>query len=120
MDMRLKTAKYTVSGKEYELCCNMNVLADVQETVDGDMLKLFNSGTTYKTVLVFGAAMLNEYADAQGWPERFTAKSLGRQIEGSPVEFSSLVTGLIMSAIFRPDEQQDAKPNESGDDAPKN
>ena len=99
MDMRLKTAKYTVSGKEYELCCNMNVLADVQETVDGDMLKLFNSGTTYKTVLVFGAAMLNEYADAQGWPERFTAKSLGRQIEGSPVEF--------FFACYRPDYVRD-------------
>ena len=120
MDMRLKTAKYTVGGKEYEMCCNMNVLADVQETVDGDMLGLFNSTATYKTALIFGAAMLNEYADAQGWPERFTAKSLGRQIEELPADFSTFVTGLVMSAIFRSDEQQDAKPDEGGDDAPKN
>lgn len=120
MDMRLKTAKYTVGGKEYELCCNMNVLADVQETAGGDLLGLFNSGATYKTALLFGAAMLNEYADAQGWPERFTAKSLGRRIEGSPIEFSSLVTGLIMSAVFRADEQPDAKQDENEGDAPKN
>ena len=119
MDMRLKTERYTVGGKEYELCCNMNVLADVQEAVEGDLLGLFHSGATYKTALIFGAAMLNEYADAQGWPERFTAKSLGRQIEGSPVEFSSMVTGLIMSAIFKPDDKKEQS-NESGNDEPKN
>ncbi len=99
MDMRLKTAKYTVSGKEYELCCNMNVLADVQETVDGDMLKLFNSGTTYKTVLVFGAAMLNEYADAQGWPERFYG-----QVPGTA---DRRIARRIFFACYRPDYVRD-------------
>ena len=31
MDMRLQTTKYSIAGKEYELRCNMNVLAEVQE-----------------------------------------------------------------------------------------
>ena len=36
-DIRLKTRRLTVGGKEYELACYMNVLADLQEMHDGDI-----------------------------------------------------------------------------------
>lgn len=96
MDVRLKTADYEHAGKKYVICCNMNVLADVQEANDGDILGLLNGKATAKSILLFLAAMLNDYADSMGWPERFTAKSLGRGMR--PSQLSSLID-LVMPLV---------------------
>lgn len=100
-DIRLKTAKYTIAGCEYTLTCNMNVLADVQEAHGGDLISALDKTRAIKTALEFGAAMCNECADVNGWPERFTAKSLGRVLPAAEVQqFSAVVSALIYSAIF--------------------
>lgn len=108
MDVRLKTAKYVVEGKEYELRCNMNVLADVQEGQGGNFLSLLQSPNVVRTALVFGAAMLNDYADEKGWPERYTDRQLGRMISADDFSgFSSLVMGLVVSAAGKTAEDGD-------------
>lgn len=98
-DIRLDEIPFEFQGKTWQLRCNMNVLADVQEAYDGDLGAALDEKRTMKSILAFLAAMLNDYADEQGWPERFTASSLGRCVR-SPKEIpSAAVMQLVIHAI---------------------
>lgn len=100
MDIRLQHEPFEINGKTYMLRCNFNVLADVQEAFDGDFLAALDSAHSYRGVLEFIAAMLNDYADEQGWPERFTGKQVGRMIPiSSKNTWAEKVVRLIVSAI---------------------
>ena len=97
--VKMKEIPFELDGKRYKLRCNMNVLADVQEAYDGDFMESLNSRQSMKSVLEFLAAMLNDYADEQGWPERFTAKQLGRRLyqdEIPGVQIMALVTEAVL------------------------
>ena len=97
--VKMREVPFELDGKRYKLRCNMNVLADVQEAYDGDFMESLNSRQSMKSVLEFLAAMLNDYADEQGWPERFTAKQLGRKLyqdEVPGVQIMSLVTEAVL------------------------
>ena len=107
--VRMREIPYELDGKRYRLRCNMNVLADVQEAYDGDFMESLNSKSSMKGILEFLAAMLNDYADEMGWPERFTAKQLGRKLrreEIPGVEIMALVTEAV---IPRKKEEADAE-----------
>lgn len=95
MDVRLHSLPFELDGRVYQLRCNMNVLADVQIAYNGNLAPALNDKGTLRSVLEFLAAMLNDYADEQGWfdtatPEglptepvlskRFTARALGRRL----------------------------------------
>ena len=97
--VKMKEIPFELDGKRYKLRCNMNVLADVQEAYDGDFMESLNSRQSMKSVLEFLAAMLNDYADEMEWPERFTAKQLGRKLyqdEIPGVQIMSLVTEAVL------------------------
>jgi len=97
--VKMREVPFELDGKRYKLRCNMNVLADVQEAYDGDFMESLNSRQSMKSVLEFLAAMLNDYADEMGWPERFTAKQLGRKLyqdEVPGVQIMSLVTEAVL------------------------
>lgn len=105
MDIRLKTAKYTLEGVEYELCCNMNVLADVQEALDGNLLAALDRRKTFQGALMFAAAMVNDAADAQGRSERYTAKQIGRLVPpDETIEFQQMIFNLVNAAIGKKDD----------------
>lgn len=98
-DIRLEVLPFEYKGKTYMLRCNMNVLADVQEANDGDIGAALNGANVFKSVLEFLCAMLNDYADEQGWPERVTAKQLGRELKYYQVpknEIMRLVTDAMI------------------------
>lgn len=100
MDIRLKTLKANILGRDCELCCNMNVLADVQEYFDGKLLDALNSPATLKTTIAFLAAMFNDCADSNGWAERVTPKELGRKMSSKELfELTEEVPKLISSAV---------------------
>ena len=80
MDIRLKSLAYQYGDHTYTLVCNMNVLADVQEAMNGNLSKALSQTSSIKNTLTFLAAMLNDAADTEGRPERFTAKELGRRL----------------------------------------
>jgi hypothetical protein len=108
-DVRMREIRYELDGKQYRLRCNMNVLADVQEAYDGDFMESLNSKSSMKGILEFLAAMLNDYADEMNWPERFTAKQLGRKLrreEIPGVEIMALVTEAVLP---RKKEEADAE-----------
>lgn len=116
MDIRLKTAPFEFNGKKFELCCNMNVLADIQEEFDGRITDAFNSVGTTRTALKFLAAMCNDYADSQGWPERYTDRQIGREMAptGANIrEIAGLVSELVYSSIKADVSEQDADTEEN-------
>lgn len=104
-DIRLEGKPFEIDGKTYILRCNMNVLADVQEEYDGDFSAALNEKTSLKSLLVFFAAMLNDYAEEQGWQERFTAKQLGRKFKRFDIPAEE-VMGLVYDAITPDAEEQ--------------
>ena len=108
-DIRLEEVPFTIEDKTYLLRCNMNVLADVQEYYGGDFASALDGKSTMKSALVFLAAMLNDYADDQGWEERFSAKSLGRlyNLKDLPID-------KIMALVVRSITPEPASPDNSG------
>lgn len=114
-DVRMREIPFELDGKRYRLRCNMNVLADVQEAYNGDFMQSLDGRRAMKGILEFLAAMLNDYADEQDWPERFTAKQLGRKLhrdEIPGVEIMSLVTEAVL-----PRKIEDVEPEERAEDA---
>lgn len=125
-DVRQKTAEYEYAGRIYNLTCNMNVLADVQEEYDGDLMRALRSVTSLKSTLRFLAAMLNDAAETQdlrgedGKLLRVSARELGRKLTMTQTtDAAQLITKLIMAAM--PDREDTEKPaQESGGNEPKN
>ena len=66
-DLRLEELPFTYEGRRYLLRCNMNVLADVQEMNGGRISPALDGKRGQKSALQFLAAMMNDYADEQGW-----------------------------------------------------
>ena len=121
-DLRLETLPFEFEGRRYLLRCNMNVLADVQEMNDGVISPALEGKRAQKSVLQFLAAMMNDYADEQGWfdePEDggepvlakpFTPRGLGRVLDIYTVP-SAQILGLVTRAITP---ARKAKGDESG------
>ena len=101
-DIRLEERPFEMDGKVYKLRCNMNVLADVQEAFGGTIGGALSGESVNRSVMEFLAAMLNDYADEQGWPERFTARQLGRRLPLHAVKRLDIM-GLVTRSITPPD-----------------
>ena len=111
-DIRLKTRTWRYADREWRLCCNMNVLADVQ-AIYGELGAAFEGGLM-RSVLDFLAAMMNDYAESQGWQGRYTGRQLGRDLSWSEFqEAQEIVLDLVNSAISSGEETPD-------EDEPKN
>ena len=128
-DLRLETLPFEFEGRRYLLRCNMNVLADVQEMNGGFIDPAFDEKRAQKSVLQFLAAMMNDYADEQGWfdePEDggepvlakpFTPRGLGRVLDIYSVpsaQILGLVTRAITPARKAKEDDSGAKPGEAG------
>lgn len=117
-DVRVKTAEYEYAGRIYNLTCNMNVLADVQEEYDGDLMRALRRVTSLRATLTFLAAMLNDAAETQdlrgedGKLLRVSARELGRKLTmAQTTEASPIVTKLIIAAM--PVQEQSEEPEKN-------
>ena len=104
-DIRLEELPFEFEGRTYLLRCNMNVLADVQESYGGTISDALSGADPSRSVLEFLAAMLNDYADEQGWPERHSVRSLGRRFA-----MNMLPTAEVMSLVVRSMRPPDSAP----------
>lgn len=84
MDLRLQHMPFEFGGKQYILTCNMSVLADVQEAFGGNLMAALWRPNSLRAALTFLAAMLNDYAEDQGWDEHWTAKQVGKCLSADP------------------------------------
>lgn len=101
MDIRLQEKKFHFKDRDYVLRCNMNVIADVQEACGGNIFRVIDDKSTLKGVLVWLAAMMNDYADEQGWEDYtpYTGRSLGREITIADIPHIDILS-LVRSALF--------------------
>ena len=109
MDIRQKTVPFEFEGKVYTLRCNFNVLADVQEENGGDISPALSGRRGMKNALQFLAAMMNDWADEQGWPERHTWRELGRVLRPKQVP-SAQIIGLVFDALTPPETVSEGTP----------
>lgn len=110
-EIRLKTMPYEFNGKTYQLCCNYNVLADIQEEF-GSIPNLLKENSMLKAYPVILSAMLNDYADTQGWDEKHTPREVGRTIDirKLPKEHILSVMQLVLDSLYEKKENTDTEP----------
>ena len=94
MDLRLQHMPFQFEGKQYILTCNMNVLADVQEAFGGNLMAALWRPSSLRAAMTFLAAMLNDYADDQGWDEHWTAKEIGKRMGADPETVRTLTNEI--------------------------
>ena len=125
MDIRQKTEKIEIEGRELTINCNFGVLADVQEQYDGNLLQALEDARKkpLRVALTWAAAMINDALDAAGEGKRYTAAQLGRVLptymQGA---FTDKIMGLVWAALEPPDEDKEAEaaPETATEDAEKN
>lgn len=115
-DIRLEELPFDFRGKTYYLRCNMNVLADVQDAFDGQLGNAMSGANTTRSVLEFLAAMLNDYAEEKGWPDRFTSRDVGRQCTPGMIPAAEIM-GLVTRAIAPPSPVSGADTEEKAPDS---
>lgn len=115
IDMRLERVPFEFDGHTYQLCCNMNVLADVQDAFGGEIIEALSSKSSVRSLMEFLAAMLNDSADEQGIEVRYTSRQVGRMLAPARMgEVKAIVMRLVRKAMSADTE---LSPEE---DAPKN
>lgn len=113
MSIKLEELPFEYEGKEYILRCNMNVLADVQDAYDGNIGAALNEKRPLNSVTKFLAAMMNDYAEEQNWPERVTARQVGHKLSRAfAVEIMALVVRSITPESIVG--ETDAEPADTG------
>lgn len=115
MDMRLKELAIWLDGRRYVLRCNMNVLAELQETCGG-LGSLLESKMGLRSFNRLVAAMVNEAADAADWSDRYTDREIGRKLSWKDFQrYKDDVFALFIAAISDEggeDAEQPAEGNE--------
>lgn len=116
-DIRLEELPFEFDGKQFLLRCNMNVLADVQDAFGGNIGTALTGGNLFRSVLEFLAAMLNDYAEEHGWPERYTARALGRKFTQNTLPAAAIM-GLVTRSIAPPrdDNSEPVSEPDTGED----
>lgn len=125
MDIRLKTLPFVFEGRTYQLRCNMNVLADVQEANGGRIDTALSGQRGLRSALMFLAAMMTDYADEKGWtdddgqPLAFTWRGLGRALRVEDVPTSQIIT-LVLDALTPPKSAESGENNGKPEETPGN
>ena len=119
-DIRLRREPFEFDGKTYMLCCNMNVLADVQAAFGGDISRALSGKATAATFLEFLPAMRNDYAEEQGWP-LLTRREVGRKLPPARLnEMRDTVMSLVLSSLKSEASEPEPETPETAETGPKN
>ena len=124
MSLKLEEVPFEFEGKTYMLRCNMTVLEEIQDAHDGALSEALNPKRSIRCGTEFLAAMLNAYAEEQGWPERYTTKELARKLSFGERLNGAPIYNQVMSMVYRAMSpktsagQQPEKDPETPDDTP--
>lgn len=92
--IRLEERPFELDGKRYLLRCNMAVLETVEEA-HGDF-EAVTQLPVRKASLELLAAMMNDYAEEQGWDESWTPEQLKKRIS-----YAMLMELDLVGMLFR-------------------
>ena len=104
--LKLEEKAFEFEDKTYILRCNMAVLEDVQEEYGGDFARAMEKPR--ESMCVFLKAMLNDYAEEQGWPERFTTRDVKRKVTMGMLMEADII-GLTRRSIIPPGKEEEAE-----------
>lgn len=112
MTLQLEELPFELDGKTYLLRCNMAVLEAVQEAHGGDFGEVLRLPSD-QSALEFLAAMLNDYAWEQGWPEIWFPDQLKRRVS---LGMLTQIFRLVSRAVVAPEEdaREAAGPGDPG------
>lgn len=99
-DIRPKTLDLTLGGKQYSLCCNFAVLADVDFS-HGGVQQTLNAGS-FAATLTFLTAMLNDCERRAGSATRYScddASDLLADYPGSASELANATMEVVLAAL---------------------
>ena len=111
MSIRLEEKTMNIGGKTYVLHVNMSVLDRIQEASDGDFNELMKKSMNNASVIIM-AAMLNDFAEDQGWEEEWTERKVKKYFSLAMLRDMD-VTGMFFRSIT-PVEAQKQEPENSG------
>lgn len=94
--IRLEEKPFELEGKLYRLRCNMAVLESIEEA-HGDMEAVMQLPVRTASLELL-RAMLDDYAEEQGWEERWTLPQLKRRVSYAMLMELDLV-GMLFRAI---------------------
>lgn len=106
MTLQLEELPFELDGKTYLLRCNMAVLEAVQEAHEGNFAEVLEAPVN-ESALEFLAAMLNDYAWEQGWPELWTPQQIKRRVS---LAMLTQIFKLVTRSIMVPEKKPDAEP----------
>lgn len=115
--IRLEEKPFELEGKVYTLRCNMAVLETIEDKY-GDMEAVM-ALTVRQSSLDLLTAMLNDYAEEQGWDEHWDIKKVKRRVDWAMLQELDLV-GMLYRSMRRhgtqpaADSTQDSAPDNSG------
>ena len=107
--IRLEEKPFELEGKRYSLRCNMAVLETIEEQ-HGDMEAVMQLPVRTASLELL-TAMLNDWAEEQGWEERWTAARLKRRVSYAMLMELDLV-GMLFRAISPAQGEKMAEPGD--------
>lgn len=107
--IRLEEKPFELEGKLYRLRCNMAVLESIEEA-HGDMEAVMQLPVRTASLELL-TAMLNDWAEEQGWEERWTAARLKRRVSYAMLMELDLV-GMLFRAISPAQGEKKAEPGD--------
>ena len=110
MTLQLEELPFELDGKTYLLRCNMAVLEMIQEAHGGNFGEVLDAPVN-ESALEFLAAMLNDYAWEQGWPELWYPEQLKRRVS---LAMLTEIFRLVSRSIMAPAPDADQAPGHPG------
>ena len=107
--IRLEEKPFELEGKHYSLRYNMAVLETIEEQ-HGDMEAVMQLPVRTASLELL-TAMLNDWAEEQGWEERWTAARLKRRVSYAMLMELDLV-GMMFRAISPAQGEKKAEPGD--------
>ena len=120
MSLRLEELPFEFEGKTYMLRCNMAVLEEIQDAHGGNLSEALDPERAIRSATEFLTAMLNDYADEQGWPERYTRKQVARKLSFGELAngLTAQIMGMVIRSMAVPGKAADNPAPEMPDDIP--
>lgn len=93
--------QFSFEGREYTLRCNLCVYEAVSNQCGGDLMTLYDEQKPFDGVLTWLAAMLNDYAEEQNWPDfiPYTAKQLSKKFSPRDRGILGNVMNLVTESL---------------------
>ena len=113
MKLKLEEKKLDLDGRIYTLHVNMSVLEKVQEAHGGDFHELMNLSPSVLEAEVL-AAMLNDWAEDQGWDDQWTARMIQKRFSMAMIHDLD-VWGMFIRSVTPANKGSAEKPGATED-----